>query len=207
MMKNFSRSILLLVCLTVGLCASAQFRWGPMVGAEFSNLKFKQDLVAVDQAYGFDAGVVTETMFPGIGFGLDTGIFYSLKGAKVNLGEKYVWASEGYGDSRVYMHYITVPLHLRFKWTRMGGFEEYLAPFVYGGPAVGFLAGHSSIGAFDWAAADFALEVGFGVEIKKQFHITAVRNWGMTYALKTKVLDDFSARNRSWSIRFTYFLK
>jgi hypothetical protein len=27
----------------------------------------------------------------------------------------------------------------------------------------------------------------------------------MVYATKTKLLDDFSAKNRTWDVRFTYF--
>ena len=34
----------------------------------------------------------------------------------------------------MYLHMLEIPLHLRFKWTRMNGLEDYIAPFVYGGP-------------------------------------------------------------------------
>jgi hypothetical protein len=51
------------------------------------------------------------------------------------------------------------------------------------------------------------MELGFGFEIMRDWQVTAVRNWGLTYATKTRLLDDFSARNRSWSIRVTYFFK
>lgn len=207
-MRNFIRIAFAFLFITV--CAgnlTAQFRYGATVGADFSNLKFKQDLITVGQATGLEAGVTTETMFPGIGFGIGSGIIYTLRGAHVHLGEKKIWASEGYGNERAYLHYIEIPLNLRFKWTRMNGLEEYIAPLVYGGPTVSFMVGHSHIPAFSYAAADIGLEVGFGFELFKNWQLTAVHNWGVTYALKTKLLDDFSAQNRTWSIRLTYFFK
>lgn len=201
---------LALAVIIASICAgtiSAQFRYGAILGADFSDLKFKQDLITIGQTTGFEAGVTTETMFPGIGFGIGSGLMYTLRGANLHLGEKKIWQSEGYGNERAYLHYIEIPLNLRFKWTRMNGLEEYVAPLIYGGPTVSFLVGHSHIPALSYAAADIGLEVGFGVELFKNWQLTAVHNWGVTYALKTKLLDDFSAQNRTWSIRLTYFLK
>lgn len=204
-MRKFIRlAIAIIFAITTGNI-SAQFRYGATVGTDFSNLKFKQDLITVGQATGFEAGVTTETMFPGIGFGIGSGIIYTMRGAHLHLGEKKIW--EEYGNERSYLHYIEIPLNLRFKWTRMNGLEEYIAPLVYGGPTVSFLVGHSHIPALSYAAADFGIEVGFGFELFKNWQLTAVHNWGVTYALKTKLLDDFSAQNRTWSIRLTYFLK
>lgn len=203
----FKIAVAAIVAIVCGTNATAQFRYGATVGADFSTLKFKQDLITVGQTTGFEAGVTTETMFPGIGFGIGSGLLYSMRGANLHLGEKKIWASGGYGNERAYLHYIQIPLNLRFKWTRMSGIEDYIAPFVFGGPSVSFLVGHSHIPALSYAAADIGLEVGFGFEIFKNWQIAAVRNWGVTYALKTKLLDDFSAQNRNWSIRLTYFLK
>lgn len=207
-MRKFIRLALTLIIATLSTGSiSAQFRYGATIGTDFSNLKFKQDLITIGQATGFEAGVTTETMYPGIGFGIGSGLIYTMRGANLHLGDKKIWASEGYGKERSYLHYIEIPLNLRFKWTRMSGLEDYIAPLIYGGPTVSVLVGHSHIPALSYAAADIGLEVGFGFELFKNWQITAVRNWGVTYALKTKLLDDFSAQNRTWSIRITYFLK
>jgi len=206
MNRFITKIILAAAAIAAGIpAATAQFRYGPMVGADFSNLKFKQDLFTVDQGVGPEVGIATEMMFPGIGFGLGSGIHYSLKGANLHMGEKKIWASQGYGNERAYLHYIQIPVNLKFKWTRMSGLEDYVAPFVYGGPTVEFMVAHSHIPALNYAFADIGLEVGFGVEILKNWQISAVRNWGVTYALKTELLDNFSARNRTWSVRLAYF--
>ena len=36
----------------------------------------------------------------------------------------------------------------------MNGFEDILAPFVYGGPSFGFLVGHNRIPALEYAVAE-----------------------------------------------------
>lgn len=185
--------------------ASAEFRYGPTVGVDMTTLKFKQDLISVDQSVGFQAGVQGEMMFPGIGFGVDIGLLYVQRGARVNLGEKLIWSSLGYTDPRVYLHYVEIPINLRFKWTRMNGLEDYVAPYVFGGPTLSLLAGHSSIDAFDYAGGDLGLQAGIGFEIMRRWQVQGSYNWGMTYALKTSLLDDFSARNRTWTVRVTYF--
>lgn len=204
-MNKFITSIIIAITLLAAGTsqAVAQFRYGAMLGADLSTLKFKQDLITIDRCVGPEVGITTEMMFPGIGFGLGSGIFYQMKGANLHLGEKKIW--EGYGNERAYLHYLHIPVNLKFKWTRMNGFEDYVAPFVYGGPSIGFLLGHSHIPALEYPLADIGLEVGFGIEVLKSWQITAVHNWGMTYCTKTKLLDDFSAKNRSWSLRVAYF--
>lgn len=201
------KKVLSLVVISVLFCvfgSSAQFRWGPMLGVDITNLKYKQDLITIDKTVGFSAGVVTEMMFPGIGFGINSGLYYEQKGAMLHLGEKTIWSSDGYGKERSYLHYAMLPIHLRFKWTRMSGFEDYLAPFVYGGPTFGILVGHSKIHALRYAAGDVGLTVGGGFEVMRQWQISCSYTWGMTYAEKTRLLDDFSGKNRSLSIQISY---
>ncbi|WP_289158262.1 porin family protein [uncultured Muribaculum sp.] len=201
------KKILCLAIFSVLFCAfesSAQFRWGPMLGLDITNLKYKQDLISIDRSTGFSAGVVTELMFPGIGFGISSGLYYEQKGATLNLGEKVIWESQGYGKERSYLHYVTLPIHLRFKWTRMSGLEDYVAPFVYGGPTFGILVGHSHVRALRYAGGDVGLSVGGGFEVMRKWQISCSYTWGLTYAEKTRLLDDFSGKNRALSIQVSY---
>lgn len=197
-------AILVMVAAS-GLAANAQFRYAAIAGVEHTNLNFKQDLVTISSTIGYQAGVQAEMMFPGLGFGMDMGLLYNQLGAKVNLGERKVWASQGYGDERAMLHYLQIPLHLRFKWTRLNGVEDIIAPFVYGGPDFDILLGHNKCKAFDYAGGDLSLSVGGGVELYKRWQISYTYCWGMTYALKTNLLDNYSARNRYWNIRLAYF--
>jgi hypothetical protein len=181
---------------------NAQFRYGPIVGLDVSSLSFKQKLITVDQSVGYSAGLGTELMFPGIGFGVDFGILYAQRGATLNLNEKTIW--DDCGTPRTYLHYIQIPIHVRFKYTNLNGFEDYVAPFVFGGPEVMFLAAHNKVPELSYSGGDLGLAVGLGAELYRNWQVSASYTWGMTYALKTVKLDNFSARNRSWCVKVAY---
>lgn len=205
-MKKTATKILIAIVVAVAaaLPASAQFRYGPMLGATVTNLAFKQDLAPVSQTAGMQAGIQTELMFPGIGFGIDFGLIYNLAGANVNLGDKLIWSSQGYGKERIMLHQLNIPFHLRFKYTRLGGMEEYFAPFVYGGPDFNILLGHSHCNAMEWSGGDLSLTAGAGAELLRHWQVSASYTWGMTYALKTQLLTNYSARTRQWTVRVAY---
>lgn len=206
MKRLIIRSIIILTLAIAGsFSANAQFRFAATAGPEFTTLKFKQDLVDVSQTFSYQLGVQGEIIFPGLGFGIDVGLLYNQLGAKVNLGERKVWSSLGYGNERVRLHTLQLPLHLRFKWTRLNGLEDVVAPFVYGGPDFNILVGHGKCDAFKYAGGDLSLTAGGGVELFKRWQVSFAYSWGMTYALKTKLLDNFSARSRSYSLRLAYF--
>ena len=213
-MKRIPALIIAFTILFAALPAAAQFRYAPVAGVTLNNLKFQQDLFPVDQTVGFEAGVQGELMFPGIGFGIDFGLIYNLMGAKVDLGTREVWASDGFGKYTNALHVLQIPFPLRFKWTRMNGVEDYIAPFVYGGPDFGILVGHSNIkgnpgvpNPFKYSGGDLGLSVGGGAEIFKRWQVSVQYTWGMGYLTKTRKLDNQAARNRQWVFRVAYFLK
>lgn len=207
MNSNHIRLGLLALVLALGLPASAQLRWGPTVGATLSTLKFKQDLIDVDRTVGFSAGMQGELMFPGIGMGLRLGAFYEGLGAKLHLGQKTIWSSQGYGTERSALHNLQLPLHLAFKPSRLGGLEEKFAPLVYGGPTFDITLAHNSVRALQYAGGDIGMTLGGGFEIMQRWQVTVSYTWGLSYIEKTRLLTDFSAKNRNWDFRVTYFLK
>ena len=56
----------------------------------------------------------------------------------------------------------------------------------------------------DYAGGDLGIDFGIGAELATHWQIAASYRMGMTYALKAKVLTDFSARNNSWSVKVSY---
>lgn len=195
------------IALSGAMSVNAQFRYGAMAGVNVTDMKFRQNLVSVDKSVGFSAGVVGEMIFPGVGFGINTGLYYSQRGASLNLGERKIWASEGYGKERAYLHYIEIPLHLRFKYTRLNGVENTIAPLVYVGPTFGLSVGHGNLEALEYSGGDFALTVGVGAELFRNWQVVAEYTWGMTYEAKTKLLTDFSARNKAFAVKVCYYFK
>ena len=160
--------------------------------------------MTVDQSVGYSAGITGEMMFPGIGFGVDVGLAYEQRGASLHMGQKQMWQSQGLGTERAYLHYLTIPLHLRFKYTKLNGLEDKIAPLAYAGPTFGFLVGHSKNPALEYSAGTVSLEFGLGAELWKKWQVSASYTLGATYALKAKILTDYSAQNRVWAVRVAY---
>jgi len=204
-MKSLKYILVLAVVMATSFCSRAEFRYGVHGGVGFTNLGFKQDLVTVDGAIGPRLGVQGEMMFPGIGFGLRVGALYAMKGATMDLGSRKIWASEGYGKEHIMLHTLEIPLNLEFKWTRMNGFEDTMAPFVFGGPVFSFNIAHSSCKAMEYPFGSIGLRAGLGVEIFKRWQLAGSYTWGMTYAIKAVKLENYSARNNYWSASLTYF--
>lgn len=182
-----------------------QTRWGVVAGVDYTNLSFDQDLFTINQNVGATAGVTGELMIPGIGFGVDASLLYTQRGATLNLGERPLWSSQGYGKENMLLHYLEIPIHLKFKFKNLNGLENTIMPILFAGPEFSFLVGHSNIKAMEYAGGEFGIDVGVGCEILQRFQVNASYCWGMSYALKTKQLDDFSARNRCWKLACTYF--
>lgn len=205
MKKIFFAAIAAIMLFCASAPASAQFRYAPVVGVNMTTLSFKHDLAPVSQTVGGQAGVLAELMFPGIGFGLDFGAIYNMGGAKVDLGAKEMWESQGYGNERIMLHQLNIPFHLRFKWTRLGGLEDVIAPFAYGGPDFNILLGHSKCEAMQFAGGALSVTAGLGAELWRKWQVSVSYTWGMTYCMKANILTDYSARGRQWTVRVARF--
>lgn len=188
--------------LAVALGASAKFRWGPTVGANFSRMYWSQGLFESDMRPGYSVGVQCEVMIPGIGFGIDFALKYANRGGKCCFGDQFIWSSDGIENTNLRLHTLQVPINVRFKWTRMNGFENYLAPFVYAGPQFNFNVANSKCDAIKKNTLAVGLEVGLGVEIYKRYQISAGYVWDMTDDVRTTKLDDFNGHVQGWMIDF-----
>lgn len=204
MLRPTRRLIIILATLFIATSASADFRWGPTLGANLTRYKFKQKLLQVDQSAGFQAGVIGELMFPGIGFGIDLGLQYNMHGSKLHLGEYEIWKADGFGTEQSYLHTLQIPINLRFKYTRLDGFEEKIAPFVYGGPVFDITLGHNKLKALEYSGGAFMLQCGIGGEFFKHYQLMIGYCWGMTYELRTRKLDNYSARSEGWKFSAAY---
>lgn len=195
--------ILIVVC-TTSLMASAEFRWGPTLGVNFNTFHWKQDLAQTSGLTGFQAGVAGEIMIPGIGFGIDIGLRYNMHGAKVNFGDFPIWSADGIKNQNVWEHILEIPFNLKFKWTRLNGFEQYLAPFIFGGPTFNFHVASNDQPALEHPAAYVAMQCGLGAEILEKYQLSAGYSWGISYEIRTKKLDNYSAQPRGWFVNVAY---
>lgn len=197
--------LLITIFALVALGASAEFRWGPTAGVNFSTLHWKQDLAATSMRTGFDAGIAGELMIPGIGFGIDMALRYNLHGAHVNFGDHKIWAIDGIPNQNVWLHTLEIPLNLKFKYTRLNGLERTIAPFIYGGPVFNFTLATNNCPAIEHPAGYVALQVGAGAELFEHFQISGGYSWGVSYQVRTVKLDNYSAQPRGGFIQLAYF--
>lgn len=197
---------LLLALIAVMCCfgASAELRWGPTASLNFNTFHWKEPLLQSNARPGFDVGLMTEIMIPGIGFGIDAGLTYGMRRGNVNLGQWELWQSEGFGDESIVVHTVNIPLHLRFKYTRLEGVEETIAPLAYAGPVVQFnVSGNCN--ALEQPIGAVALDFGLGCELFQKFQVTIGYLWGISYTTKTKYLENLSARSDGFRVNFAYF--
>lgn len=196
--------VLALMAIVIGLGANAELRWGPTASVNFNNFHWKEPLLETHLRTGFDAGVMTEVMIPGIGFGVDAGLTYGMRSAKVNFGQWEVWNCDGFSDENVVLHTVNIPLHLRFKYTRLEGIEETIAPLVFAGPVFAFnVAGNCK--ALEQPVGTVSLDFGIGCELFQKFQISVGYLWGLSYATRTVKLENLSARADGFRVNLAYF--
>lgn len=198
--KLITLAILAIVCFT----ASAEFRWGVQAGVNVSNYYWKQPLLKSSYGVGPTAGLIGEIMIPGIGFGIDFGLRYNMRASSVNLGDHYVWSSDGYGDVNYKLHQLQLPVNLRFKYTNLNGFEQYAAPFVFAGPVFNFALKQSNCPAIEHPAASVGLQFGLGGEFLEKIQLSFAYRLGVAYEIRTVKLDNLSARSSGFNINVAY---
>lgn len=207
-MQRFTLLLATLLLMAATAIAQTTSRWGITAGATINEVHFKQhDIVPSTRAWGPQLGVTGEMNFSGIGFGVEASALYTLKQGKVNYGEKTIWSSIGAGNETVSMHYLDVPLHLKFKWHRLGGLESTIMPLAYFGPQFSFLM-HGNHGDLNkYTPVSVYLDMGIGCELKERIQLRGGYNFSIGQSFHTKMLDENVAKNRTWYFNVTYFLK
>lgn len=207
-MKKISLLIAAMVLTCSTAMAQTTSRWGVTAGANINTVHFKQkDIVPSKTMWGPQLGVTGEMNFSGIGFGAEGSLLYTLKQGKVDYGSRTVWASVGAGNETVAMHYLDVPLHLKFKYNRLNGFENTLKPMIYVGPQFSFLV-HGSHGNLNsYPPVNVYLDMGAGIELLERWQIRGGYCFSIGQSFHTKLLDENFAKNRTWYFNLTYFLK
>lgn len=209
-MKKNPLCLIAILLAVLAFQASAQMRWGVSAGMVHSKLKWNQEYLRTskfetDPSVAYFAGIFGEYSIPGIGFAVDLGLQYAQRGATMHLGDFKIWQADGYGNERSYLHYIDIPIHLRFKYSNLNGFERKLAPFIFAGPSVSILVAHNDIPAFEHNPIELGIEVGGGVEIFRNYQLSVSYNWGVTNTMSATKLQSFNAKNKTLKVGLTYF--
>ena len=209
----FKKSILVLAALfgvfgSHQASAQSESRWGVTAGANFNNIHFKQtDIISVDRGWGPVAGVTGEVNIQGIGFSIDGSLLYSMRSGTIHYGERKVWSSQGLGNETCLMHNIDLPLNVKFKFQRLGGFENTLMPMIYVGPTFSFLVGKNLGETNDYNPVSVLVHFGAGVEISRRVQVGVSYSFSVGETFRTRLLDEMIAKNRCWNASLTYYFK
>ena len=210
-MRSYIKFLIISVALLSAISSVAQpvRRWGVTVGGNYNEIHFKQtDIFESDRMFGGSVGITGDMMIPGVGFGIDGSILYTLRQGRLHLGDRRIWESQGLGNEVARQHYIDVPINLKFRYSKLGGLESTLMPFIYAGPTFSFLVGHNKVGdALKYTPVNVLLHAGIGVELFNKVQVSGGYSFSVGQNLGTKLLDDHVAKHRTWFIQATYFFK
>ena len=192
----------------IHVSAQSDSRWGVTLGANYNNIHFKQtDIIGVNGGWGPVAGVTGEVNISGIGFSIDGSLLYSMRSGRIHYGDRKVWSSQGLGNEMCMMHNIDVPLNVKFKFQRLGGFENTLMPMLYAGPTFSFLAGKNLGDTNDYNPVSVLIHFGAGVEISRRVQVGVSYSFSVGETFRTRLLDEMIAKNRCWNASVTYYFK
>ncbi len=208
-MKKIISLFIVLMSVVTAFNASAESRWGVVAGANVNMYPAYQrgeyKLYDADNTIGGTFGINGEIFFPGIGMGVDASILYNYADAKLHLGQREIWASQGVDTEHVKMHYLEIPLNVKYRYINLDGFENTLYPFIFAGPNVNFILKADDSGHMKYTTTSLGMHVGLGVELFRSFQVSASHEWGLSQMFKTKLLEDNAHKLRTWHIRCTYF--
>ncbi len=202
-------TIAALVGLTAMLATAQNIsRLGVTLGANYNNLHFKQQgLLRTDKAFGPSLGINGELNIAGIGFALESGLVYSMRNATIRYSEHNVWASQGIGNEKLHLHYLDVPVRLKFKYNRLNGLENTFKPMIFVGPTFSFLVGKNLTDVNTYKTVSVLLHFGLGVELYKRWQIAAGYSFSIGETMRTRLLDENNAKNRTWTLQLNYYFK
>lgn len=208
-MKKILFACLLACFMTIAPNALAETRWGVSAGLNYNTIHFKQtDLFSSKGQLGGDVGVMGQLLSPGGSFGFDLSLLYSMRNGKLTLGDKKVWSSQGLGNENCMLHYIDVPIHMKYRFNRLNGFENTLTPLVFVGPVVSILAGHNKMAdQLKYVKVSTSLQFGLGCELFNKVEVKAGYRFSISESLRTKLLDENNAKNRTFFVTATYYIK
>lgn len=201
---------LLLASVVAGVSAYAQSetRWGVTAGLNYNTIHFKQsDILNVKGGFGPQVGVTGEMIIPGVGFSVDGSLLYSMRSSKINYGERVVWYEQGLRNETCNLHYLDMPLRLKFTYHNLNGFENKVMPMVFAGPTFSFLLAKNLKDVNTYRPVSVLMSMGLGAELFKRWQVGVSYNFSIGETLRTRVLDENNAKNRCWSIQATYYMK
>lgn len=195
-MKNLKAILAALLLIVAAQSASAQFKIGPRLGINVSELHFNSSVFDSSNRAGFTGGLMAEFTVPVVGIGFDASLMYSRRNAE--------WmASQGVKTTAT-RDYFNIPVNLKWKLSL-----PLVKPFLTTGPDFAFLTSRSAINeAYRNHKVNTSWSFGLGAEILGHLQIGASYGIGLNKALeRIGAIDGYQeieAKNRVWTITAAY---
>jgi hypothetical protein len=172
--------------------AQSPVSFGLQGGMNISNLTGAED--DLDARFGLTAGAVLDISLPMMPFGIQSGVFYTQKGAKI---------SDEDGDATFRFDYIEVPVMARFQLGPPGP----ITPHLVVGPYIGFNINSEVEGSFNGASVSIELddetrstEIGGTIGVGLDFNLGITKLNAMarySYGFTTVFDSDFEDGERN----------
>jgi hypothetical protein len=189
--------LLVVVLLTVGMTAQAQFKYGLKAGVNLSSVSLSDAAanVQTENLTGFQVGPTIELMIPIVNFGVDAALLYSQQGFKI----------KGIKDDYK-TNTLEIPVNLKYKISALDLLGVYLAV----GPYASFKLSDDVPDAIKAKSFGAGLNFGLGVELLGHLQVGANYKLGLTddYGSATvagMAATAFKGQQRGWTISAAYF--
>ncbi len=206
-MKKFVFCVALVAAMVMAIPAHAQFKIGPKVGVNISNLSIENGIGAnfeSDNISSFTGGVMAEFIVPVIGLGVDASVMYTRKGSKLSdLTNKDT-------ETR-HIDFIEIPINLKYKFS-LPVVSSITTPFIYAGPSFAFRVGDNFKDQLESRSFETSINLGIGFEFFNHLQIAGQYGWGLNNVfeksddstLNSIIGSAINGKSRAWTVTVAY---
>ena len=195
-MKSLKKlTIALLVAIMTFGVADAQLRFGIKAGLNVNTLHLNQKIFDKDNGTGWTAGLMTQYLVPGIGFGFDLSLMYARMNADIASSD---------GDVTKNRNFIQIPLNLKYKFG-LPIVGSIISPYIFTGPGFSFKLDKNTLDNLKTKTCQVAWNVGLGLELVKHLQIGASYGFGINNIASHWVdSTDLNVKNNYWTVTAAY---
>ena len=195
--------ILFLVTIMTAGVADAQFRFGVKAGLNVNELHLNKDLVKSENGVGWTAGVMTQFLIPGVGFGFDLSVMYAKLNANIS---DYVEGGSTVMENvdNQPRNFLQIPINLKYR-IGLPIVGSIISPYIFTGPSLSFQLDKNIEENFKTKTCQAAWNVGVGLELLRHLQVGASYGFGMNnIANKWLNNPDINVKNNYWTVTAAY---
>ena len=203
-MKSYKKLLLALLVAFIGMgAANAQLRFGVKAGLNLNSLHFNDVATNFndDNKCGYTVGAMTEFQVPIIGLCFDLSAMYTRMNSQPAVGDD---------DKKIGRDFLEIPLNIKYKFG-LPIVGRIVTPYLLTGPsaAIRLSKNPTTEGSVQTKAAQWAWNVGVGVELLHHLQIQGSYGFGMNNVMKGIVGSEHvgnvgKIKNNYWTVTAAY---